>query len=100
MEIQIIRKCLKCNKDFIPRIDHQIYCSRVCGKRARYKRQRKGHNGWYRDVIINTLGKECFKCHSIQRLHIHHKTPRYLGGRDIMDNLVLLCEKCHRGLHY
>lgn len=31
----------------------------------------------------------------LKSFHIHHKTPRALGGSNDPDNLALLCGKCH-----
>ncbi len=65
-----------------------------------YKRQNKGHNGWYREALVNSLGNKCRKCGDINELHIHHITPRFLGGVNSIENLTLLCGKCHKLLHY
>ena len=32
-------------------------------------------------------------------LQIHHITPRSEGGSSCLDNLVLLCQKCHTEEH-
>ena len=31
--------------------------------------------------------------------HTHHKTPKALGGKDTIDNLIDLCPGCHDALH-
>ncbi|NLE27797.1 MAG: hypothetical protein GX625_21165 [Clostridiaceae bacterium] len=33
------------------------------------------------------------------KMHIHHVVPRSKGGTNRLDNLVLLCEKCHKKIH-
>ena len=33
------------------------------------------------------------------QLHVHHRLPRSMGGRDDPANLVTLCSTCHAGLH-
>lgn len=33
------------------------------------------------------------------RLEVHHKIPRSEGGSDKPDNLITLCEHCHKGIH-
>lgn len=46
----------------------------------------------------------CSHCH--QRItsqtgwNVHHIIPKYLGGTDIMDNLVMLHPVCHQQLHH
>lgn len=41
----------------------------------------------------NNKCKMCGKANC--RLEVHHITPRRLDGRDILSNLITLCEKCH-----
>lgn len=41
----------------------------------------------------NNKCKMCGKSNC--RLEAHHITPRRLGGRDVLSNLITLCEKCH-----
>ncbi|KAI4446071.1 hypothetical protein C823_000588 [Eubacterium plexicaudatum ASF492] len=36
---------------------------------------------------------------SIGDIHCHHKVPRYLGGKDNYQNLVLVCEDVHHLIH-
>jgi len=77
---------------------------------------RKGYLKEYyrreRAKIIERLGGCCEVCGSTERLHIHHKTG-FLGkngnGRGMLNrltewkrnfnDLMLLCEDCHRALH-
>ena len=33
------------------------------------------------------------------RLEVHHKIPRSEGGGDKPENLITLCEHCHKGIH-
>ena len=30
---------------------------------------------------------------------LHHLTPRSQGGKDVIENLILLCRKCHNRAH-
>ena len=41
---------------------------------------------------------ECRKCGSRKNIHLHHKIPLCIGGKDI-DGRVYLCDKCHHILH-
>lgn len=46
---------------------------------------------WNRDkwcVICGKRGEE-----------VHHVTFRSQGGKDVSDNLVLLCKSCHKAIH-
>ena len=46
---------------------------------------------------------KCLTCKSglqfTEQWHIHHRVPRVLGGSNILSNLTLLHENCHRQLH-
>jgi len=39
---------------------------------------------------------KCQVCKSTNQLHIHHLIPRTKQGTDELENLITLCEKCHR----
>jgi 5-methylcytosine-specific restriction endonuclease McrA len=48
--------------------------------------------------------KEKFNFHenslrSVSNLHIHHIIPRCMGGSSKIDNLINLCEDCHKKEH-
>ena len=36
---------------------------------------------------------------SIGDIHCHHKQPKYLGGTDKYENLIIVCENIHRLIH-
>ena len=41
----------------------------------------------------------CSEIYPVLHKHTHHKTPRALGGKDTLDNLIDLCPGCHDALH-
>lgn len=41
----------------------------------------------------------CEEAYPVIHKHSHHKTPRALGGKDTIDNLIDLCPGCHDALH-
>lgn len=41
----------------------------------------------------------CAQCGSYNNLHAHHKTPLSRGGSNRLDNLILLCDSCHKNQH-
>lgn len=44
--------------------------------------------------------RSCERCHSSRgMLHVHHRQPISRGGNHKLDNLIVLCEKCHSGSH-
>ena len=45
-------------------------------------------------------GYRCRHCGTVHDLHVHHRTPIKDGGHPFaMDNLITLCEPCHRETH-
>ena len=43
--------------------------------------------------------KSCKICDSKKRLNVHHKTYTNIG-KELMRDLVCLCESCHEDVHY
>jgi 5-methylcytosine-specific restriction endonuclease McrA len=41
----------------------------------------------------------CQHCGSRQNLQIHHEEPRSQSGDDVEENLITLCNSCHRRAH-
>jgi 5-methylcytosine-specific restriction endonuclease McrA len=41
----------------------------------------------------------CQNCGSLQNLQVHHQQLRSQSGSDVEDNLITLCEACHRRMH-
>lgn len=50
-----------------------------------------------RDVVLDRYHYRCAvrACRSTHSLSVHHIIPRSAGGKDIQDNLILLCDDCH-----
>jgi hypothetical protein len=42
---------------------------------------------------------ECEKCGSKDELTVHHKNYHNFGGKETIDDLVVLCWECHRDTH-
>ena len=53
----------------------------------------------YIEIIRSFLGEKCVKCESREKLQIHHKIPKFLGGTNHFTNVTLLCQPCHIELH-
>lgn len=41
----------------------------------------------------------CERCNGRGVLDPHHLLPRSRGGTDALENLALLCRRCHRAVH-
>lgn len=53
-----------------------------------------------REEIRTRDGNRCARCGSGSTLHVHHRVRRSQGGRDGSENLITLCEACHRWVHH
>jgi len=42
----------------------------------------------------------CQKCKTTNHLVVHHIIPKRVGGKDNINNLVVLCRSCHRKVHH
>lgn len=50
--------------------------------------------------VFQRAGWRCESCGATDvRLHAHHRVQREDGGTDVLDNLIALCEPCHRLAH-
>jgi hypothetical protein len=45
------------------------------------------------------FGCEAQGCRNMHFLEVHHRRPLAAGGADTLENLVVLCSRCHRALH-
>jgi hypothetical protein len=53
-----------------------------------------------RKLLVKTRSNGCEKCGTFRRgLHAHHQVPISRGGSHRIDNLILLCERCHSKKH-
>ena len=54
-----------------------------------------------RRIVRNRDGNQCLGCGITAveaRLYVHHVQPQRLGGTDTLDNLILVCQRCHMRL--
>lgn len=59
-----------------------------------------------REAVILRAGNRCERCEQLcegsywgNAPHVHHVQLRSQGGSDTLDNLVLLCGRCHGFVH-
>lgn len=60
------------------------------------KRNRKQS---YRSTMTRILGTKCKNCGAEENIEYHHVVPLFLGGQDKLDNMIALCQKCHKAAH-
>lgn len=104
--------CLKCGTKLKGK--QEKYCSQYCCKlylkslyRKKYrekinyyKRQKsllgiRGDGKELKNRFVHLKSGECFVCGVKSNLEVHHLKPRDLGGLNTVNNLMLLCKKCH-----
>jgi 5-methylcytosine-specific restriction endonuclease McrA len=59
-------------------------------------------SGSYQRLCRRVLERDawrCQNCGSLRALHVHHCEFRSHSGSDIEENLITLCDQCHRDLH-
>ena len=63
----------------------------------------KGPNYGFGNVKAACLSRDNYTCKCCKTkkgtLHVHHIVYRSNGGSDALDNLITLCEECHKKLH-
>lgn len=124
----IYKKCIYCGKEFYvhpSEKDTRKFCSQTCSNKANAKKQSKARMGdgnpmygkrpwnyidgkrvhyyakgkWRRFAAKIRNGNKCKICNSMKSLIVHHIISRRSGGRDNVENLMVLCRKCHNRLH-
>jgi 5-methylcytosine-specific restriction endonuclease McrA len=64
--------------------------SRPSLNRARWQRTRR---------LVRQRDNNCQRCGATEKLSVHHIVRPQDGGSDRADNLLLLCDRCHRRQH-
>lgn len=54
----------------------------------------------FRDILHNNIPKICCNCGSDIRVEYHHIVPLFRGGTNKLSNIVPLCNRCHKAVHY
>lgn len=65
----------------------------------KYSGQKKSQYNYTFNKIkkyIIARDKKCLNCGSEEKLEVHHKIPRSLGGFNSPGNLITLCKICHK----
>jgi len=56
----------------------------------------------YRQICRQVMERDnwrCQYCGAIQQLQVHHQRFRSQSGDDLEENLITLCDDCHRTVH-
>ena len=65
---------------------------------ARKLKQRKWQK-ILRGLLVERDGPLCKRCSGTWGVAMHHILPVGKGGKDTLENVLLLCWYCHRGVH-
>lgn len=52
-----------------------------------------------RQKVLQRDGWRCQSCGAMSSLEVHHKQPRSHSGADSEENLITLCDDCHKAAH-
>ncbi len=66
---------------------------------SKLKSKRTYLSSQIRKSIFERDNYKCQKCGRFDGLCIHHIIPRFDGGMDDIENLILLCQGCHEEWH-
>lgn len=99
------RSCVVCGKIFFAVPSTRMLCM-PCQRKTHIARVRYSNTiqyRWLRDKILLAFGGSCSLCKKPIKnpsdYHLHHVVPISHGGKDIPENITLLCIRCHRKVH-
>lgn len=77
----------------------------LANEKVRHWGYQKGTNYGFENTKAMVLNRDGYKCqyckgkHKDSKLEVHHIIFRSQGGSDEADNLITLCNTCHKALH-
>lgn len=99
---KIDKNCLICGESFSSSYSHAKFCSYDCKLESNRRRLNNlNHKQWQILVeeCLENNGYCCSNCGCGENLVCHHIKPKILGGSDEIENLTMLCHKCHAQEH-
>jgi len=52
-----------------------------------------------KEAMVRRYGYKCMKCSSTRNIQLHHKNYDFSLGMERFEDLLLVCDKCHKSLH-
>lgn len=87
-------KCSKCSYIWDTKSQLKLVSCPSCGLKQKVVR-----HGFFSVSLINEIYNKynyrCDGCASLDDLEVHHVEPVLQGGKNVLDNLQLLCHGCH-----
>jgi 5-methylcytosine-specific restriction endonuclease McrA len=104
---RVEKLCAFCGKPFVVKRTEPktICCSWVCRVKRLHFRMRPGRPKYWTQLrrrILDRDGWTCQKCNLVSfngGLHVHHIIHKKNGGTEIEENLITLCNPCHKAEH-
>lgn len=108
MSKKISKKCQNCTFSYNPKIKRRSHInykdrpecwdSSKCPRIRHYYRHLEQNRTKQREYhrYLREKSDKCRICKSTKNLEVHHIKPQSLRGGDDSDNLMTLCNKCHR----
>jgi 5-methylcytosine-specific restriction endonuclease McrA len=72
--------------------------NRIRPKQPRLRLDADAYQELWQKVLARD-GWKCQACGSMQHLQVHHKQFRSHAGNDSEENLITLCNDCHKAAH-
>lgn len=70
------------------------------GKKYSTNRKEFSNKRWWSKKVKEANGEACQKCGwNKAECDVHHKIPKAQGGRNTVENGIVLCPNCHREEH-
>jgi 5-methylcytosine-specific restriction endonuclease McrA len=71
-------------------------------KKRKYNADREMYRKQFKQnrlIVLVLDGQKCRECGSTNRLHVHHIIEKCKGGTNDINNLITLCNDCHKEKH-
>ncbi len=108
--LQVILVCPDCGEAVLPTSRGEIRAPQALLKAAHCDAIIEDSTGARKHTIPPRIRRQALKraryqcerpgCSNTGFLQIHHRVPRAGGGSPDLDNLVVLCSRCHQQLHH
>jgi len=74
------------------------YIPKACSKKICYYRRIEHYRSLLRKYhrYLKFLGDKCLVCGAKDNLEAHHIKSQAMGGLDAQDNIITLCNACHK----
>jgi predicted HNH restriction endonuclease len=96
---EIIKKHIKEIKKEFKIIDEITEKRKKKREKNRVKNEYERQFNVNRQIVLVLDNNECRECGSKEKLHVHHIKERCKGGTNDINNLITLCNNCHKEKH-